>query len=194
MDVEEAQTEYVYVMAARAGAVKIGYTRDPAKRLGSIRAGWVPDSVDRAELEIVYLVEGSRDLERELHSHFMQQRVTGEWFNLGPPAAAPMHVADVIRRYAVRVGVPEPAPVMPPAPSAAPATDGSLSASEWTAYLNSRPARSGRRRVEPGPDMPPRFAAAAVQHREYFQAWVAAGFTEIQAIQLVAALVARDSG
>lgn len=171
MEEPDNRIEYVYVMGARSGPVKIGYTRDPGKRLQAIRSGWVPDAVERDELEVAYLVEGSRELERTIHVHFGQQRVTGEWFNLGPTAAAVMHVADVVRRHAATRGLP-----------AAPAVD------------LPRPAEQPppRKRVEPGPDAPPRFATVATQHREYFQAWVAAGFTETQAIQLVAALVARD--
>lgn len=188
------QQEFVYVMAARAGAVKIGYTRDPAKRLSAIRAGWVPDSVDRDDLEVAYLIEGTRDLERELHTHFRQQRVTGEWFNLGPAAAAVMHVADVVRRYAVAKGLPEPKPLPPPQVAQAVPIEGTISTAEWNAYLDSRSDRPVQRRPEPGPDMPPGVAAVALRHREYFQAWMAAGFTEAQAIQLVAALAARDQG
>jgi hypothetical protein len=155
----DLEKQYVYVVGADSGPVKIGYSRNPAQRLEGIRTAWVPDKVARSMLSFLYLIEGTRDLERELHTHFLRERVKGEWFYLGKPPVAALHVADVARRYALRRGDPEPVRVPPPP-----------------------------RFTPPPRGVGPTGASADF---ELFRGWIAAGFTEAQAMQLLTAVVAR---
>ena len=54
---------------------KIGYTqKDPLSRLCSIQVG------NPIELEISFLIEGSRKLEKQLHKKFEEYYIRGEWF------------------------------------------------------------------------------------------------------------------
>lgn len=57
--------------------VKIGYADDPANRIPSIQTS------SPYELEVLLIVEGTYEVERELHRRFQEYRVTGEWFEYG---------------------------------------------------------------------------------------------------------------
>lgn len=69
----------IYFMTARdIGRVKIGYSRDPARRKAIIQTNCP------ARIEIEATVEGERDLETEFHRAFRVWRRHGEWFELCP--------------------------------------------------------------------------------------------------------------
>jgi len=63
----------IYFVSA-PGRIKIGYTRQPDKRLASLRA------VDMEELTTLGVVPGTRDLEQALHSRVRAYQIRGEWF------------------------------------------------------------------------------------------------------------------
>lgn len=96
-----------FVRCAATQHIKIGFAKDPWKRLCMLRTG------SPTQLDLVAMTEGGRPEERELHERFAQDRVRGEWFapspglvglvaHLGPPERAakitgirPMHLEAV---------------------------------------------------------------------------------------------------
>lgn len=83
---------FVYVMAAIEGGVpvapcKIGVSHHPNARLVSVQTG------SHKKLEVVSAVAMpsrglAEALERELHDHFGDLRLSGEWFDVSPIDAA----------------------------------------------------------------------------------------------------------
>lgn len=68
---------YVYfVEAIGSGRVKIGFTKSPEDRLGSIQTGCP------FPLKLLAVVAGSEFDESELHERFASYRSQGEWFRL----------------------------------------------------------------------------------------------------------------
>ena len=65
----------VYFVKANS-KVKIGYAEDPSKRIPSIQTS------SPYELEVLLIIDGSYERERELHAKFQNYRATGEWFDL----------------------------------------------------------------------------------------------------------------
>lgn len=63
----------VYFVAA-PGRIKIGFTRNPEKRLIALRRA------DMEELTVVAIVDGYRSLEKKLHGLLQAHRLRGEWF------------------------------------------------------------------------------------------------------------------
>lgn len=63
-----------FIQGDNSGAVKIGITTDLDRRLRELQ-------VATAEtLAVIGQVPGGREMERELHERFKDQRLTGEWF------------------------------------------------------------------------------------------------------------------
>jgi hypothetical protein len=78
----------VYVMgSAQWPYVKIGYSKDPRKRL------WYVQVSCPVRLELLATYEGGRALEAALHRYFGQYRMNGEWFDLGEGAVATVDAA-----------------------------------------------------------------------------------------------------
>lgn len=70
---------HVYAVHDRAARlVKIGFTKQLARRLNAIRTG------SGRTLTIVTTFRGSRDDERALHERFGRHRIEGEWFKATP--------------------------------------------------------------------------------------------------------------
>lgn len=64
-----------FVYFARAGnKVKIGVSKNPRQRLGSIKTG------NSNKVRIYYVTPGDAQKERDLHKLFAELRVNGEWF------------------------------------------------------------------------------------------------------------------
>lgn len=65
----------VYVVRAKdSGNVKVGHSGDVDWRLKSLQTGsW-------EELEIVFVIRGSRETERQIHEDFDHLHIRGEWF------------------------------------------------------------------------------------------------------------------
>lgn len=66
-----------YIEAKDSGAVKIGYARNPASRIGHIQTG------NHEELVLLALEKGDRELEVSRHQQFAELRIRGEWFTKG---------------------------------------------------------------------------------------------------------------
>jgi len=67
----------VYFINSESNHVKIGWTEDCIyKRLQVLQ------SSNPEHLEILYLIEGSQKQEKELHIHFKDKKIRGEWFNI----------------------------------------------------------------------------------------------------------------
>jgi len=71
---------FVYAISSGGDRVKIGYTRDPMKRLAQIRTS-CPDAV------MVGLIRAIQQQEREAHALLAPWKINGEWFHrIGPVA------------------------------------------------------------------------------------------------------------
>lgn len=195
---------WVYVIGPPApapGPVKIGFTGDSVEsRLTAIRAGdtKAPVTVDRQVLEILYQCEGDRQLETALHYHFRDLRVLGEWFALDP-VVAPREVRMAISEHprwceAVRAqGRSELAVARRTRRGNgnvyARGREYAARAEDWQSPASLPVAAPDAGRGSPGQSP---LTAAAIRHRELFNAWLAAGFTEDQALDLVVRLVAHE--
>lgn len=64
----------VYLIGDSRGSVKIGLARDPAKRLSALQGAHA------SQLDLIAVITGGRNRERELHERFADARLRGEWF------------------------------------------------------------------------------------------------------------------
>lgn len=64
----------IYFIKAK-DKVKIGYATDPSKRISSIQTS------NPYALEVLLIIDGNYDKERELHKKFHKYKASGEWFN-----------------------------------------------------------------------------------------------------------------
>jgi hypothetical protein len=72
---DKSAKSYVYfILDELNNAVKIGTTIDIKKRLSAIQCG------QSQKLKLLKLVEGTYELELELHEKFVDFRISGEWF------------------------------------------------------------------------------------------------------------------
>jgi hypothetical protein len=75
----ERQRRWVYfVQVGALGPVKIGCTRDVARRLAGLQTSHAEP------LRLLHSFEGSVKQERELHALFERHRLKGEWFSPVP--------------------------------------------------------------------------------------------------------------
>jgi hypothetical protein len=73
----------VYFIAEGArGAIKIGVTDDPAKRLAALQIG------NSRPLRCLGLIDGDAYVESQWHRRFAGQRISGEWFKRTPELVA----------------------------------------------------------------------------------------------------------
>lgn len=72
-------TGYVYVMDGETGEIKIGVSREPAKRLLQVRS----NVGHPLELIAAWAHPQPYMVEREAHSDLAEFRTTGEWFAIG---------------------------------------------------------------------------------------------------------------
>lgn len=71
--------EFIYfIQREDTGAVKIGLSKDPTRRLATLQTG------NEFELKLRHLIPGGLPEERQLHQRFAPARIRGEWF--GGPA------------------------------------------------------------------------------------------------------------
>lgn len=70
--------------AESCGYIKIGYSKNPFKRVGSItRHGKRPDDIPQdARAELIGWVPGGHWQEGAMHARFIDRRVAGEWFRI----------------------------------------------------------------------------------------------------------------
>ena len=69
-----AAPSYVYFIVLDSKKVKIGFARDPRRRLKELKAGMPGKTV------LYYATSGDRAREVELHKLFFEERLSGEWF------------------------------------------------------------------------------------------------------------------
>lgn len=74
---------YIYfAQGVDGGPIKIGYTaQQPIKRLKALQ------TAHHTELRLTRFVEGTREMESNLHKLFASHRIRGEWFEAVPPLA-----------------------------------------------------------------------------------------------------------
>lgn len=91
---QEKPDRWVYLIGSpRSGVVKIGVSKDPERRLRSLRTG------SPVALRLLWKKPGAEDLEEALHAYFSAYRVRGEWFDFGdgePVAYVEAAFADLI--------------------------------------------------------------------------------------------------
>ncbi len=56
--------------------LKIGYANDPTKRIINMQV------TNPYKLEVLLIIDGAYDLEKDLHKRFRESRLIGEWFEL----------------------------------------------------------------------------------------------------------------
>jgi hypothetical protein len=66
----------VYVVVGKTNELKIGHSRNVARRLKEFSTG------QSLPLRIIAAIPGGHDLERELHTRYAARRLSGEWFRL----------------------------------------------------------------------------------------------------------------
>jgi predicted RNA-binding Zn-ribbon protein involved in translation (DUF1610 family) len=70
------KTAFVYLMKnTRNGFIKIGFSKNPKFREKTLQS-------EEPEIELLASIEGTIDLEKELHARFSAYRIRGEWFRL----------------------------------------------------------------------------------------------------------------
>lgn len=87
---EHLDYSYLYVMGTKNGVNKIGFSDKPHERLNSHQVS------NPEKIKLKYLYRGDRSritaLEKELHDHFEEKNIRGEWFNISST-----EVADVCK-------------------------------------------------------------------------------------------------
>ena len=68
----------IYFLKAH-NRIKIGYANDPSQRIPSIQTS------SSFDLEVLLIIDGNYDTERELHQKFEDFRKSGEWFEYFEP-------------------------------------------------------------------------------------------------------------
>lgn len=72
--------EFVYaIKSISTNFVKIGYSKDPQKRLADL------STASPTPLELIAIIPGSMSDEKALHNRFADYRANGEWFSLDGP-------------------------------------------------------------------------------------------------------------
>lgn len=71
--------EYLYLIRAENGLIKIGYSEDVQRRYSLL------NTASPIALELLWFMESARArlIEAELHQRFASKRVRGEWFAIG---------------------------------------------------------------------------------------------------------------
>lgn len=65
-----------FIRDLNSGLVKVGHGRDPWRRLTMLQTGCP------GPLEMVAIIEGDAEVERDLHVRFAAKRERGEWFRV----------------------------------------------------------------------------------------------------------------
>lgn len=69
----------VYFAIDRFERIKIGYSRNPQKRVQSLAT-----AVGDGTISIVRIIDGGRPTEKWMHRKFKEHRISGEWFRFDP--------------------------------------------------------------------------------------------------------------
>lgn len=73
---------FVYLAEREDGAIKIGWSSDPMRRVFELRRYM------RSAVQLVALFPGDKRVENALHERFRKQRIEGEWYSAGGEVAA----------------------------------------------------------------------------------------------------------
>jgi hypothetical protein len=73
-DTKPKKGHIYFIQQGENGAIKIGYSTDPEKRLRTLR------TASPYPLQMRLVIEGSKKLEKELHDKFADCQLDGEWF------------------------------------------------------------------------------------------------------------------
>lgn len=68
----------VYFIQNEFGDVKIGFSKEPVKRLSELQSGTPGD------LELIRVIDGERPTEKWLHDRFSDLHINREWFRFDP--------------------------------------------------------------------------------------------------------------
>ena len=68
----------IYFIRSETGAIKIGFSTTPERRLSAMQTG------SPVRLELLAVMPGTKQDERRLHARFKAQRGRGEWFSPSP--------------------------------------------------------------------------------------------------------------
>lgn len=71
-----------FLLAPKAKAVKIGYSKDVDSRIRTLQTG------NHETLQLLGTIEGTMQLERLIHDELKRYRVIGEWFDFKRPIRA----------------------------------------------------------------------------------------------------------
>jgi Meiotically up-regulated gene 113 len=63
-----------FIRDINADAIKIGYSRDPAKRLSNLQVG------SSGRLKLIGVVSAAQEIERVVHRQLTEGHIRGEWF------------------------------------------------------------------------------------------------------------------
>lgn len=75
----EPKTRWVYFLLDEdRGFIKVGYSQDPTGRVKRLATG------SGSQMKLLACIEGTRDLETQLHRQFKPYRIKGEWFRAEP--------------------------------------------------------------------------------------------------------------
>lgn len=81
---------WVYFISSGQGAIKIGWARDPDKRLKTLQIG------SPKRLKILGVMPGTQRTEKEIHRHYADARLTGEWFDRRAVLKGVNHLIDTM--------------------------------------------------------------------------------------------------
>lgn len=97
--IRRAADQLVYFAQDELTRVKIGYSRNVARRLSGLQVG------QASPLRLIRTVDGGAATERWLHRRFSEHRLSGEWFrfvpemlSITPPDEVPTRQRVTIRR------------------------------------------------------------------------------------------------
>jgi hypothetical protein len=79
------------------GLIKIGYSKDPRRRIFDLRAK------HKERIELIAVMPGSRIIERFLHHKFHKLRMEGEWFSPSPEL---LKIADKASQFTMDKSIP----------------------------------------------------------------------------------------
>jgi hypothetical protein len=69
---------YIYIIKNKNNQIKIGYSKNPFKRLKQLQ------TANSEKLELLAFFYANKVIEKRLHKMFYFDKKMGEWFNLSP--------------------------------------------------------------------------------------------------------------
>lgn len=95
--VERGRSEgWVYFISSGQGAIKIGWAKDPDKRLRQLQIG------TPKPLRLVGVIAGSQMVERLIHKDLALARLRGEWFDRKKALPIVNHLIDTMGFRVIR--------------------------------------------------------------------------------------------